>query len=33
MTRGDLIATIVAVPFCFVILAWFLSGTVEHFTR
>lgn len=33
MSRGDLIATIMALPFCIAMLAWFLSGTVEHFTQ
>jgi hypothetical protein len=33
MTRGDLIATIIAVPFCIAAWIWISSVFVEGFTR
>jgi hypothetical protein len=32
MTRGELIATILAVPFCIAVFAWVSSSVAEHFT-
>jgi hypothetical protein len=33
MTFDELIATIVALPFCIAAFAWLSSGGVEHFTQ